>query len=270
LRGATSRSLSLKAGLKVPQKTQNPSGTQGRSKVDVPDWLNDSDSDNGSQADNALGDSNSHGDLEKGGAEGDGDNDDSDVGGNHGNERDKTKDDDRDQDDDDGDDRQGEKPMTELDIYLKEKEERIAARKAMEESLAQEWGDLAKAFKKPSPKKRKPRQPKMIGEAPSRRSARTSQGNTADAPSNADPPSAHAPSLPQASAGSQKPLNMDSSSSSQELTGSQHEDRQSWPEWLRIAIDQLGDLNDSIWMGLVTKFIALEQQLGYPTGMVRL
>jgi hypothetical protein len=268
LHGAALHSASLKTGLIPQQNTSGPSAIQDHSKLDVSDWLHGSDSDDDFQTDNPFGDSNGQGDLGKEGADGD-----SDVGSKHGDESDKDedKDVDADSEDDDGEDEggdengQGGSKLTTLQIYLKEKEERIAARKAMEESLAQEWADLAQEFKKPSPKKRRPRQPKKTGIAPSRRSVRTSGVDTSNAPATAN---LNPPSPLQGD-----PSNADSSSTHappplQKPDGSQREDRQGWPEWLCVAVDELGDYDDPIWMGLMTKFIALEQKLGYPTGMV--
>jgi hypothetical protein len=174
------------------------------------------------------------------------------------------KDEDKDAAEKSEDEDESDRELTEAQRYMKEKEERIAARKAMEESLAKEWGDLAKAFKKPSPKKRKPRKPKESDALPIRRSARSSQTNTtalAVTPPDA-PSTALAVPPPDAPSTSQVPTT--------DLPNASDIDRKNWPEWLCQAIDELADSTDLVWTALLQKFLMLEERLGYPAGMVSL
>ena len=196
-------------------------------------------------------------------AEKDGEDEDEDEEDEENKDEDKDEEDEEDEENEENEDEdKSHRELTEAERYMKDKEERIAARKAMEESLAKQWGDLAKEFKKLSPKKRQPRKPKEPNTLPVRRSGRskaTSLAVPAPPPTDTETTSPHVPSTSQDPQGT-----ADLPSHSSDV------DRRNWPKWLRHAIDELADSADLAWTALLDKFLMLEKQLGYPTGMVGL
>jgi hypothetical protein len=210
--------------------------------------------------------------------------------------------DDSDSDDDDSDEDGGEvqksghtkeRPLHEWEVQrMKAKE----VRKEMEESLAKEWGDLAKVWWKPSLKKKatRPHKPKSAksSAAPSCRSTRmnaSEPGGTNVNPPSEDEESLHAHTgnndnggktsqiVPTSDDGDQTPqitpMNIDGGETSQTAkTKTDYSiERRQWPEWLCQAMDSFADDERLADLeGLLAKFVALERQMGYLTGMVRL